>query len=189
RVHLVRGGAPARRRRLPARAGARARAADERGGAMNAGWRALAGASLLLAACHGGGTTEVTPAAAHAPGEGSRPDGASTGERGPAEHPGRRGSPSASEPLPASAAAAAEPAGAEGAGAREAASRQSSPAAGAAVPLRTVAADQICATLGSVRRAAGSWVVDAPKLRATFAGSGGHGIDLSFRYLGPTAQT
>jgi len=48
---------------------------------------------------------------------------------------------------------------------------------------------QVCATLGTLRPSPDAlFLVDDPKLRATLAGSRGRGVELSFRYLGPTAK-
>lgn len=47
---------------------------------------------------------------------------------------------------------------------------------------------QVCATLGALRPSAnGLFLIEDPKLRATLAGSRGHGVELVFRYFGPTA--
>lgn len=62
------------------------------------------------------------------------------------------------------------------------------PAAASPLALAPVSAPQVCATLGQpVPSPNGLFLVEAPKLRATLAGSRGHGIELGFRYLGPTA--
>jgi hypothetical protein len=56
--------------------------------------------------------------------------------------------------------------------------------------LRDVPPQQVCATLGSPRRATErGWTVEAPKLRATIAGSAGHAAELELRYLGPSAES
>jgi hypothetical protein len=56
--------------------------------------------------------------------------------------------------------------------------------------LMPVLLDQVCATLGTPRPStSGLFLVEDPKLRATLAGSRGHGIELAFRYLGPSAES
>lgn len=55
--------------------------------------------------------------------------------------------------------------------------------------LREVPPERLCATLGAPRRASEhGWAVEAPKLRATIAGSTGLAAELELRYLGPSAQ-
>jgi hypothetical protein len=53
--------------------------------------------------------------------------------------------------------------------------------------LTPVSRNQVCATLGKPQPSTdGLFLMEDPKLRATVAGSRGHGIELAFRYLGPT---
>lgn len=60
---------------------------------------------------------------------------------------------------------------------------------GSAPALRPVASSPVCPTLGALRPSPnGLFRVDDPKLRATVAGSLGHGIELSFLYLGATTR-
>jgi hypothetical protein len=62
------------------------------------------------------------------------------------------------------------------------------PAAPSRLALAPVSTPQVCATLGQpVPSPNGLFLVEDPKLRATLAGSRGQGIELGFRYLGPTA--
>jgi hypothetical protein len=66
--------------------------------------------------------------------------------------------------------------------------RRADPAAPSALALRPITAQQVCASLGAPRPSPhGPFLIDDPQLRATLAGSQGQGIELSFRYLGPTA--
>lgn len=54
--------------------------------------------------------------------------------------------------------------------------------------LTPVSGDQVCATLGKPLPSGNAlFLMEDPKLRATLAGSRGHGVELTFRYLGPTA--
>jgi hypothetical protein len=56
--------------------------------------------------------------------------------------------------------------------------------------LTSFSESQVCTSLGALRPSgSGLFRVDDPKLRAILAGSHGHGIELAFRYLGPTATT
>jgi hypothetical protein len=62
------------------------------------------------------------------------------------------------------------------------------PAAPSGLALTPVSLNQVCATLGKPQPSTdGLFLMEEPKLRATVAGSRGHGIELAFRYLGPTA--
>jgi hypothetical protein len=66
--------------------------------------------------------------------------------------------------------------------------RRADSAAPSALALRPITAQQVCASLGAPRPSPhGPFLIDDPQLRATLAGSQGQGIELSFRYLGPTA--
>jgi len=66
--------------------------------------------------------------------------------------------------------------------------RAPEPPTPSALALKPVSVNQVCATLGKpLPSASGLFLVEDPKLRATLAGSRGHGIELAFRYLGPTA--
>jgi hypothetical protein len=68
------------------------------------------------------------------------------------------------------------------------AARTPEPATPPGLALTPVSMKQVCATLGKpLPSANGLFLMDEPKLRATVAGSRGHGIELAFRYLGPTA--
>lgn len=54
--------------------------------------------------------------------------------------------------------------------------------------LREVAPEQLCSTLGApLRVAERGWAVEAPKLRATIAGSTGRAAEVEIRFLGPSA--
>jgi hypothetical protein len=67
------------------------------------------------------------------------------------------------------------------------ASAQASPAVAAGVV--PVARERVCSTLGEPKPlSGGAWRVDAPKLRATIAGSSGRALSLTFRLLGETAE-
>jgi hypothetical protein len=52
--------------------------------------------------------------------------------------------------------------------------------------LHPVPSEQVCTTLGVARPSGDGFVVEDTKLRATLAGSQGQGVELEFRYLGPT---
>jgi hypothetical protein len=68
------------------------------------------------------------------------------------------------------------------------AARTPEPAAPSGLALTPVSMNQVCATLGKPQPSTdGLFLMEEPKLRATVAGSRGHGIELAFRYLGPTA--
>lgn len=59
----------------------------------------------------------------------------------------------------------------------------------APLALSPVSAQQVCASLGEpLPSPSGLFLVQDPKLRSTLAGSRGHGVELAFRYLGPTAR-
>lgn len=59
----------------------------------------------------------------------------------------------------------------------------------AASRLRAVPRERVCSTLGELAPLpGGAWRVDAPKLRATIAGSSGTSLSLGFRLLGATAE-
>jgi len=149
-------------------------------------------ALLLLTACHSSGTADLSPTAAHTP-ESSRADEAPPGDD-PAASPAGPGSSAApdSSDLGEAARPGTDPPTPPSTGDTEgnvplAPSRRFPPVPGRT--LRAIAPAQICATLGELLPAAAGLRVDDPKLRATLAGSDGNAIELSFRYLGPTAQT
>ena len=135
---------------------------------------------LTLSACHGGGTTEITPvtaAAPAAPDETEPPGSESAAEPGAADSspaPAPRDDDASSEPRPSEPLASP---------------RRAPPSRAPALSLRQIAPEQICTTLGTVRSMGAGLRVDDTKLRATLAGSRGHGIELAFRYLGPSAVT
>ncbi|HTV25658.1 MAG TPA: hypothetical protein VMG12_43480 [Polyangiaceae bacterium] len=158
--------------------------------------------ALLLAACHGGGTTEVTPATAHTP-EASTPE-ASTPEVSADDDlsPARATPPSSPEASPAPSGPGDTGGSAESGSSAEsggpgsprssaplAPSRRGPPFEAPPLSLQKLAPNQICTTLGSVRPSGTSLLVEDTKLRATLAGSSGHAIELAFRYLGATAET
>lgn len=142
----------------------------------------------LLSACQGGGTADLSQATAHTPEAPPEPPAEEPGDDpvaagGEAEPSARQDPPdlegaARTDPDPPQPSSPEAPEGSV--------RRRFPPVAGRA--LRAVPPAQICVTLGAVRPAAAGLLVDDSKLRATLAGSGGNAIELTFRYLGPTAQ-